>query len=140
MLRRRCLVPDLKLGFCAADQRRIHPQVPLAMAAVVHVHLHYHYLPPPPSVASLTRPLHLAMALPTPRAPACPPPRPLPACTCPLAVTSTDEREANEEFVVATYKLVPVDDPRAQLHFSLGPFSFSSVRKITWMLFRLLQH
>ncbi|EMS54751.1 Receptor-like serine/threonine-protein kinase SD1-8 [Triticum urartu] len=57
------------------------------------------------------------MALPTPRAPACPPPRPLPACTCPLAVTSTDEWEANEEFVVATYQLVPVDDPRAQLHF-----------------------
>ncbi|XP_044399560.1 uncharacterized protein [Triticum aestivum] len=54
---------------------------------------------------------------PHPRAPDYPPAPPLPAYTCHLAVTSTDEREADEEFVVVTYNLVPVDDPRAPLHF-----------------------
>nr|XP_040246944.1 uncharacterized protein LOC109746669 isoform X2 [Aegilops tauschii subsp. strangulata] len=70
---------------------------------------------------------------PHPRAPDYPP---APAPTCHLAVTSTDEREADEEFVVVTYNLVPVDDPRAPLHYEqsliqvLGCFSgFSGINR-----------
>uniref|UniRef100_A0A453M1K3 Uncharacterized protein n=1 Tax=Aegilops tauschii subsp. strangulata TaxID=200361 RepID=A0A453M1K3_AEGTS len=68
---------------------------------------------------------------PHPRAPDYPP---APAPTCHLAVTSTDEREADEEFVVVTYNLVPVDDPRAPLHYEQ---SLIQPKRTKWLVLRV---
>ncbi|KAM3318781.1 hypothetical protein ACQJBY_036131 [Aegilops geniculata] len=87
------------------------------MAAAVHFHLHHHYLlrpcPPPRRACLFSSPW---LPLPPARLRSS-----FPAPTSHLAVAGADE----SEFVVVTfYKLVPVDDPRAEvaahLHFLQG--------------------
>ncbi|XP_037466269.1 rhodanese-like domain-containing protein 8, chloroplastic isoform X1 [Triticum dicoccoides] len=102
----------------------------MAAAVHVHVHLHHHYhiplLCPPPRRTGLFLSPWRALSLPLPLP--LPPARlrsSFPAPTSHPAVAGTDEWEAKAEFVVVTfYKLVPVEDPRAEvaahLHFLQG--------------------